>query len=93
MAATFVRPRLIVGFRFPALVSPFRSGNDRDSVCCLPAKGCGGRLSLVGKLHGRSLCHPVRLQREKQLEGLQRSVRHQQCCRLHSARKNPSRLL
>ncbi|MBR3492571.1 MAG: hypothetical protein IKH44_09775 [Bacteroidales bacterium] len=81
MAATFGRPRLIVGFRFPVLVSPFRSGNDRDSVCCLAVKGCGGSSSLVGKLYGRSLCHPVRLQREKRLEGLLRSVRHQACHR------------
>jgi hypothetical protein len=76
MAATFVRPRLIVGLRFPALVSPFRSGNVRNSVCCLAVKGCGGGSSPVGKLYSRSLCHPVRLQRGKQLEGLRRSVRH-----------------
>ena len=63
LAASFVRLRLIVGFRFPAFVSPFRSGNDRDSVCCLAVKGCGGGSSPVGQLYGRSLCHPVRLQR------------------------------
>jgi hypothetical protein len=34
-----------MGFRFPALVSPFRSVNENDSEGCLSAKGCGGGLS------------------------------------------------
>ena len=88
LAATFVSPRLIVGLCVLALVShprsksaiPMPTMKGIRRAACLP-KAARSVFSLLCKLHGRSLCQPVRYPSQKNIDD---SCKYQKTCYLCS---------